>query len=588
VKVACVGGGPAGLFFALLMRRAGDHRVDVFERSPADATFGFGVVFSRLSLARLRRVAPDVVGGILEHGAQWGDVEARRDGGRVRSSGHGFAAVERRAMLAVLQRLAAGAGVELHFGTECDAAGLMDRYDLVVAADGANSRTRTAFAGQLGARVTPGASRYAWFASDRVFEDMTFLFAQGPHGPVAAHAYPYSADRSTFLVEMDARSWQRAGFEDGHALPADRTDPQAMAYAADVFADDLAGAQLYGNGSRWLRFPQVRTDRWSYRNLVGIGDAVHTAHFSVGSGTTLALEDAADLVGCVTADAVTGGGPAELAAALTAFEAARRPAVAGVQDAAWASRRIWEHPQAHREVGLDTLMLRMLTRTGQLSLRQLLRMDRGFDAATGGVFSAAPAGPPPVLGTAGEAAGQDAAGGVLVPFAQWRQGAARIPAADGTPVLELPAPSPASSPASSPDDDPYALCADRLRELAALRPGVRAGLLVRPAGTGEQAVGALASAVTAVVRAAGPQVVCVAPGGGDPAGNRTAQMVLCETLRSAGGAEVVYVCPPGEVEYAWTQVQAARADAVWTLPAPAAPAAPVMAGAAPARPAGNA
>jgi 2-polyprenyl-6-methoxyphenol hydroxylase-like FAD-dependent oxidoreductase len=535
VKVACVGAGPAGLFFALLLCRAGGHEVEVFERAEPDAAFGFGVVFSRLSLARLRRVAPDAVDELLEHGATWDGLQVRRRGERVRSAGHGFAAVERRALLAALRRPAEAAGARLRFHTEADAAGLLDRYDLVVAADGANSRTRGAAADPFGARVDAGASRYAWFASDRVFEEMTFLFAESEYGPVAAHAYPYCADRGTFLLEIDARTWQRAGFADGHAQTADWSDERAMDFAHRVFADELGGARLYGNGSRWLRFPLVKCARWHDGNLVGVGDAVHTAHFSVGSGTTMALEDAAELARCLTelgtgdgdiagGDVTDGGAPEQ---ALAAFESVRRPAVDSLQAAAWASRRVWEHPETYRSADLGTLMLRMLSRTGQLSARQLLRLDPNLPGPAGEALTAFPRHDAPTL--------------------------TGLKSSSGAVLLDM-----------SPDSD----CAQLAQQFAALRtahPGAEVGLLVTAPGCDESAVRRRAEQAAGLVRRLRPDLLVVAPGTACAAENRTAQMVLAESMRGGTGPRVVYTCRPRELEHGWTHVQARRADDVWVL-----------------------
>ena len=540
MKVACVGAGPAGLFFALLMSRAGGHEVEVFERNDPDAAFGFGVVFSRLSLARLRRVAPDAVDAMLEHGAVWDGLEVRRRGERVRSAGHGFAAVERRALLAALRRLAEEAGARLHFRTEADTADLVARYDVVVAADGANSRTRAAVADRFGARVDAGASRYAWFASDRVFEEMTFLFAESDYGPVAAHAYPYFADRGTFLLEIDAHTWQRAGFADGHARTADWSDERAMDFAHRVFADELRGARLYGNGSRWLRFPLVKCARWHDGNLVGVGDAVHTAHFSVGSGTTMALEDAAELARCLAdldADSDSdgeGSGGGALDRALTAFEAVRRPAVDSLQAAAWASRRVWERPETYQDTDLSTLMLRMLSRTGQLSARQLLRLDPNLPGPAGTALTAFPEHSAPTLTGL-----ESSSGAVLLDV---HLGIRIDPAGDD--------------------------CAPLVRELATLRaerPGREIGLLVTAPGCDESAVRSRADQVAELSRRLRPDLLVVAPGSASAAENRTAQMVLAESLRGGTAARVVYACRPRELEHGWTHVLARRADDVWVL-----------------------
>ncbi|MDQ2958071.1 MAG: FAD-dependent monooxygenase [Actinomycetota bacterium] len=579
MKLACIGGGPAGLFLALLMRRAGDHQVEVFERNAAHATFGFGVVFSRLSLARLRSVAPDVVSDLLACGAQWDDLEIRRGGASVRSGGHGFAAVERRAMLAVLQRHAVAAGVTLRFETEVQAESLTADFDLVVACDGANSRSMTALAGRPAAQLSPESSRYAWFAADRVFEKMTFLFADSEYGPVAAHAYPYSADRSTFLVEMDAVSWRRAGFTDGSAQPADWTDPAAHDFVARVFADELGSAKLHGNGSRWLRFPQVAAERWSQGNLVGIGDAVHTAHFSVGSGTTMALEDARELVAQLTSDRHP-----DLAAALAAFERTRRPIVSAVQDAAWASRRIWENPLPSPD--LDTLLVRMLSRTGQLSLRQACRLDRTLSERLAVPANGLPELPVPTvhpwnpelpaeqLVLSEEQWSSQPADQLVLSEEQWSsqpaeqlvlseeqwssQPADRLPVSAGTLLLEAPA-------ELNTPDGPAEGCERRLRELADLRPELKLGLLVRAGRIADEDLPERAGRIAELAKSSGTRLIVVAPGPADPAENRIAQLVLTEAVRiAADWVSVVYLCRPEELEYGWTHVRAGRADEVWT------------------------
>ncbi|MFE6778332.1 FAD-dependent monooxygenase [Streptomyces sp. NPDC057702] len=545
MRVACVGAGPGGLMLALLLRRLGDHEVDVFERSPADATFGFGVVFSRLSLARLRQAAPDVVAALLDQGARWEDVEVRRAGRAVRSSGHGFAAVERRALLLSLQKLARESGARLHYRTEADAVDLLERYDVVVAADGAGSRTRAAQAEHWGARQVTGASRYAWFGVERAFDAMTFLFADGGHGPVGAHVYPYTRDRSTFLVEISAETFAAGGFVDGHTRPPGWNDEQAMAYCATVFADDLAGARLIGNGSRWLTFSHVDADRWSHGRLVGIGDAVHTAHFSVGSGTTMALEDATELARRLHDASGTG-----LAEALAGYERARRPIVAGIQRAAWASRRMWEHQEEHADLDVGTLMLRLLSRSGQSPADLLLRLDKGLAERCGHPWTARPTEPVPALVAVGEPAdpGDVVLVGVDDPVA---------PSPDAaTVVVEL-----------GDDQDPLAEAETRVRAARAAAPGARVGVLVRATAPADAPVAAAVARVVELAREVELDVVAVAPGEGEAADNRAAQMALAERVRAATAGPVAYACPPAELSQGWTHVQSARADLLWTTTA---------------------
>ncbi|CCK28804.1 hypothetical protein BN159_4425 [Streptomyces davaonensis JCM 4913] len=534
MRVACIGAGPGGLMLALLLRRLGGHEVDVFERSPAGATYGFGVVFSRFSLARLRRAAPDVVAALLDRGARWDDVEVRRDGERITSSGHGFAAVERRALLTAMTELAEQAGARLHFDTEADAADLLGRYDVVVAADGSGSRTRTAYAGEFGAEVAPGSGRYAWFAVDRAFDAMTFLFADSEYGPVGAHVYPYGPDRSTFLVELGEEAWQRSGFTEGSTKPPGWNDEQAMEFCAEVFAEHLRGAKLLGNGSRWLMFPKISSARWSTGRLVGLGDAVHTAHFSVGSGTTMALEDAVELARRL-AEHEEGD---DLDATLTAYEANRRPIVESVQQAAWASQRMWSHAEEHRSLDPATLMLRLLTRTGQSSADVLLRLDPQL-AKIGDGVTALPDGPVPTLVESAERPGTAVLLGHDSP-------ALITTDADATAVREA---------------------GERLRALRFERPDAALGLLVRAPAPAEEPVARLVDSVAALAAAVPVDVVAVAPGTELPAADRTARSALAERL-TATGTRTAYVCRPNELSQGWTHVRSGRAAEVWTTESP--------------------
>jgi anthraniloyl-CoA monooxygenase len=525
-----VGGGPAGLFLALLLRRSGDHEVDVFERSPAGSAYGFGVVFSRLTLARLGPVAPDVVEALLERGARWDDVEVRRGGSAVRSSGQGFAAVARKDMIAALASLAADAGARLHFATTPDVRELLADHDVVVAAEGAGSSTRRALAGRLGEHVEPGGSRYAWFGVDRAFDAMTFLFADGPHGPVSAHVYPYGDGMSTFLVEVSEATWRAGGFADGAGQPPGWNDDEALAYCSKIFAADLDGARLLAHGSRWLPFHELRTSRWSDGRLVLVGDAAHTAHFSVGSGTALALEDAAELARCLT-------GESTVDAALAAFEANRRPAVDSVQQAARVSRRMWAEPGEHRDLDVGLLLLRLLTRTGQTTMDVVLHADPELPARVGRPLTGRPA-DVPVLGRPGDPA--------LTRLDD-------VPTDAGPPVLvELP-------------DRPADELAAALRRARDAAPDRRLGIALRVER--DETARAAAGAAAELAKEAGLDLVAVLPAPGNRGAVRVAQMVACEqlTLQARPGVEVAYACEPGELPFGWTHVQAGRADLLWEV-----------------------
>jgi anthraniloyl-CoA monooxygenase len=296
MRIACLGGGPAGLYFAISMKlREPAHEIDLFERNRADDTFGWGVVFSDQTVENL--MANDPVSGavIRDEFAHWDDIEVHIHGATIRSSGHGFIGIGRKRLLAILQARARELGVALHFEHEAgpDLAGWAG-YDLVIAADGANSRIRSGYATHFGVDIQTRKNRFFWFGTHKVFEAFTFAFEETPAGWVWAHAYRFADDLSTFIVEMAPETWADLGF--------DRMDQaQAIALCERIFAKYLDGRSLMSNAAHlagpeaWLQFRRILCERWSYRNLILIGDAAHTAHFSIGSGTKLALEDAIKL-----------------------------------------------------------------------------------------------------------------------------------------------------------------------------------------------------------------------------------------------------------------------------------------------------
>ena len=296
MRIACLGGGPAGLYFAISMKlREPGHDIHLFERNRPDDTFGWGVVFSDQTVENL--LANDPVSGamIQSEFAHWDDIEVHVHGETVRSTGHGFIGIGRKRLLAILQGRARELGVSLHFEHEASPR-LEDwaDYDLVIAADGANSRIRTAYAEHFDVDVQVRRNRFFWFGTAKVFEAFTFAFERTEAGWVWAHAYRFDDDLSTFIVEMAPETWERLGL--------DRMDqPDAIALCERIFARYLDGHSLMSNAAHlagpdaWLRFRRIVCGRWSYRNLILIGDAAHTAHFSIGSGTKLALEDAIKL-----------------------------------------------------------------------------------------------------------------------------------------------------------------------------------------------------------------------------------------------------------------------------------------------------
>jgi anthraniloyl-CoA monooxygenase len=296
MRIACLGGGPAGLYFAISMKlRDPAHDIDLYERNGPDDTFGWGVVFSDQTVENL--MANDPVSGavIRSEFAHWDDIEVHIHGQTIRSSGHGFIGIGRKRLLNILQDRARELGVRLHFEHEASAdLDSYSDYDLVIAADGANSRIRTAHEPHFGVDVQVRKNKFFWFGTRKVFEAFTFAFEETEAGWVWAHAYRFDSGLSTFIVEMAPDTWRRLGF--------DRMDqPQAIAECERIFERYLDGNALMSNAAHlkgpeaWLQFRRIICERWSYRNLILLGDAAHTAHFSIGSGTKLALEDSIKL-----------------------------------------------------------------------------------------------------------------------------------------------------------------------------------------------------------------------------------------------------------------------------------------------------
>jgi salicyloyl-CoA 5-hydroxylase len=351
MRVACLGGGPGGLLTALLAKRGDpDREVTVFERNQAGDTFGFGVVFSDATLEGINAADPVLRTALTEHGVHWDPIEVRLRGERWTFRGNGMAAVSRRTLLSLLQRRALDAGVDIRFSTQVRPAELLDAgYDLVVAADGANSAMRAQFAGEFGPTVDTAGAKFIWFGTSYAFGGLTFVHEQGPHGVFAVHGYPIGNGVSTFIVETDEHSWREAGLDDFEvAQPPGPSDQLTKAYLEKLFADQIDGHPLLENNSRWGNFRTWRTRQWRHRAgptaVALLGDAAHTAHFSVGSGTKMAMEDAIALVEALDEHAQgPRPGPDAVDAALGAYEAARRPLVARIADAARPSLSWWEH-----------------------------------------------------------------------------------------------------------------------------------------------------------------------------------------------------------------------------------------------------
>ncbi|MFC5142748.1 FAD-dependent monooxygenase [Actinomycetospora rhizophila] len=357
-RVAVLGGGPGGLYAARLLKLARPGcDVVVHEQGVPDQTFGFGVGLAARTQRRLAEADPASLDDILANA--WSHDMRMRVGDREAGmSVSSLVAVGRAELLRVLQRHAEDAGVKLEFGSR-RTAGELDA-DLVIAADGVGSATRAA--GAFGEDVEVGSGWYLWAGVDVALPHALFAPERTEHGVFVTHAYPYAPDRSTFLVETDEATWRSAGFDRTTAeLPFDASDDVALAYLSDVFARHLDGHRLIGNRTRWLRFRTVRCARWHDGRTVLLGDAAHTAHYSVGSGTKLAMEDAIALITAL-------GETDDLETALTAYEEARRPAVTRLQDIAERSRRWWETFPERLDLPVEQLLVAYMSRAGNVPL----------------------------------------------------------------------------------------------------------------------------------------------------------------------------------------------------------------------------
>ncbi|HEX8692275.1 MAG TPA: bifunctional salicylyl-CoA 5-hydroxylase/oxidoreductase [Longimicrobium sp.] len=379
LKVVIVGGGPAGLYLALLLRKADPARqVVVLERNRPDDTFGWGVVFSDQTLGNLREADPESYAAIADNFAHWDDIDIHFRGAVITSGGHGFSGIARVRLLQVLQERAAGLGAELRFQTdvaddaELDGLGLGDA-DLVVAADGVNSRLRAKYAAQFRPDLDVRTARYVWLGTDRLFDAFTFLFVENPHGVFQAHAYRYDERNSAFIVECDEQSWRNAGF--------DLLDEAGTVEACEaMFAPWLDGHRLVSNAphlrSPWISFTRVSNERWftldgGVAPVVLIGDAAHTAHFSIGSGTKLAMEDAIALARIL-------GEETDLAVVLPRYQEERRTEAVRLQNAARNSMEWFENVRRYVHLDPPQFAYSLLTRSQRVSHENLRLRDRAY------------------------------------------------------------------------------------------------------------------------------------------------------------------------------------------------------------------
>jgi anthraniloyl-CoA monooxygenase len=382
LRVAIIGGGPGGLYAAALLKRLDPGRqVTVWERNAPDDTFGFGVVLSDETLGGIEHADPLVYEALQKDFIRWDDIDIVHRGVRHTSGGHGFAALGRRRLLEILHNRCRTLGVDLRFRSEAPYPDwLAQTHDLVIAADGVNSSTREAYDHVFRPHVATHRCRYIWLAADFAFDAFRFEIAETEHGVMQLHGYPYAPDASTVIVEMHEEVWQAAGF-------AELDETESVERCAKIFAEALRSRPLRSNKSAWTTFRTVVNERWSHGNVVLLGDAAHTAHFSIGSGTKLAVEDALALAACLEEQPSLEG-------ALAAYEEERKPVVASTQRAARASLEWFENLGLYLDQPPRQFAFNLLTRSRRVTHDNLRLRDARFTGAVEREFGCPPGTPP--------------------------------------------------------------------------------------------------------------------------------------------------------------------------------------------------
>jgi anthraniloyl-CoA monooxygenase len=374
VKIVILGGGPAGLYAGLLIKKA-DPGLDItiIERNPADVTYGWGVVFSDRTLASFQRADYKTYEQIAEQFVIWDAIDVHYRGETIRCGGHVIAAISRKRLLNILQRRCEELGVKVTFGSDVLDISELPECDLLVAADGLNSLVRKTYEGRFKPSIELGRAKYIWLGADKVLDAFNFIFHENEHGLLQVHAYPFSGTTSTFIVECDEATWLNAGLDKAG-------EAESLAYCQELLAGDLNGTPLLSNNSKWINFPTLRTKSWSYRiqnpkskiqNIALLGDAAHTAHFSIGAGTKLAMEDAIALAAALEKHS-------DLQTALNEYELERKPVVETFQRAARESQTYFETIKRYLGLEQAQFAFQLLTRSGRISYNDLKLRDARY------------------------------------------------------------------------------------------------------------------------------------------------------------------------------------------------------------------
>jgi len=371
MKVSVIGGGPAGLYLAILMKHADpEHEITVYERNGPDDTFGWGVVFSGKTLANLKEADEASFREITNRFQTWDNVDVLHRDQKITIRGNHFSGIARLELLRILHARCLDLKVRLHFRTDLSAQDmeeLLREADVLIGADGVNSTVRQKYAEFFKPSLNLRSNKYVWYGTRRLFHGLTLTFRQKDGGVFAAHSYKFDGTTSTFIVECDEETWARAGF-------AEMSDEETRSYLEGVFAEDLQQNPLLSNNSKWINFLLVKNVHWRHENIVLLGDALHTAHFSIGSGTKLAFEDAIALNKCFSENA-------EVSAALEQFEKVRKPVIEEYQAAAHDSMVWFEKARDYMHLEPIELAFALMTRSGRVDLESLKRRDPDFVAA---------------------------------------------------------------------------------------------------------------------------------------------------------------------------------------------------------------